>query len=131
MSPRAPALLLPEAPALVAGAGRAVIVTAEGEVLELPRDAAIARLRTLPPPLVVHGPATLRRLGLRGMKALDLLELFAFTHPARPAAPTPLGLALALDITPPRTAVDAAAMLPDLLQAMLARLAAGRDLPAN
>ena len=59
-------------------------------------------LRALPPPLLVHAPATLRRLGLRGDAGLDLLELFAFVLPARAAAPTPRGLALALDLDPPR-----------------------------
>ena len=37
----------------------------------------------LPPPLLVHAPATLRRLGLRPRPGLDLLELFAFACPAR------------------------------------------------
>lgn len=128
----APSILLPEAPAVVAGLGRAAIVTCDGEVLDLPAAEAVARLRPLPPPLLVHAPATLRRLGLRAMPCFDLLELFAFVLPARGAAPTPRGLALALDIPPPSPGLAAAAaLLPDLAQALLARLAAGRDLPVN
>ena len=94
-------IALPDAPSVVAGHGRAAIFTADGELLLLPAAEAAAHLRGLPPPLLVHAPATFRRLGLRGMPAFDLLELFAFALPARAAAPTPRGLALALDFEPP------------------------------
>ena len=82
-------ILLPEAPSVVAGVGRAAIVTPDGELLELAAADAVALLRTLPPPLLVHAPATLRRLGLRALPCFDLLELFAFVLPAHGAAPTP------------------------------------------
>ncbi len=128
----APTLLLPVAPSVVAGVGRAAILTPDGELLDLPAVEAASVLRSLPPPLLVHAPATLRRLGLRAMPCFDLLELFAFVLPARAAAPTPRGLALALDIRPPAPGLAAAAsLLPDIAQALLARLAAGRDLPLN
>jgi ATP-dependent DNA helicase DinG len=128
----APRLVVPDSPAVVAGVGRAAILTPDGEVLDLPVEQAAALLKTLPPPLLVHAPATFRRLGVRPGPALDLLELFAFVLPARPAAPTPRGLALALDITPPGPGIEAAAaLLPDLVQALLARLSAGRDVPLN
>jgi ATP-dependent DNA helicase DinG len=128
----APRILLPEVPSLVAGVGHAAIVTADGEVLELPAGQAVARLRALPPPLVVHAPATVRRLGLRALPCLDLLELFAFVLPARAVVPTPRGLALALDLPPPAPGLlGAAAMLPEFASTLLARLAAGRGLPIN
>jgi ATP-dependent DNA helicase DinG len=128
----APHILLPEAPSVVAGLGRAAVVTPDGELLDLAAAEAVALLRRLAPPLLVHAPATLRRLGLRAMPCFDLLELFAFVLPARAAAPTPRGLALALDVPPPRPGLaEAAALLPDLAQALLARLAAGRDLKLN
>ncbi len=124
--------LLPEAPVVVAGAGRAAILTTDGELLELATDSAVAILRNLPPPLLVHAPATARRLGLRSLPALDVLELFAFALPARSVAPTPRALALALDLTALGRGLDAAAAaLPGLVQALLVRLAAGRDLPVN
>lgn len=92
---------------------------------------AAARLRALPPPLLVHAPATFRRLGLRGGPAFDLLELFAFILPARAAAPTPRGLAAALDFEP-RAGLEAeAALLPELAVALLHRLAQGRDIALN
>ncbi|HUZ64048.1 MAG TPA: ATP-dependent DNA helicase, partial [Acetobacteraceae bacterium] len=124
--------VLPDAPAVVAGHGRAAIVTPDGEVLLLPAEEAAARLRRLPPPLLVHGPATWRRLGIRPLPAFDLLELFCFARPAHAATPTPRGLALALDLPVPKPGLEnAAAILPDLAEALLAHLAAGRDLPAN
>ena len=127
-----PRIALPDAPSVVAGHGRAAIFTADGELLLLPVAAAAAHLRDLPPPLLVHAPATFRRLGLRGMPAYDLLELFAFTLPARAAAPTPRGLALALDFEPPRGGLEAeAALLPELVAALLHRLAQGSDVALN
>lgn len=133
---RAPAvpsrILLPAAPAVVAGVGRAAILTTDGELLLVPAEEGARLLGTMPPPVLVHVPATFRRLGLRSAPALDLLELFAFVLPARSAAPTPRGLALALDLPPPKPGLEAeAALLPELTRALLARLAAGRDLPAN
>ncbi|HTR15538.1 MAG TPA: ATP-dependent DNA helicase [Acetobacteraceae bacterium] len=126
----APALLLPEAPAIVAGHGRAAVLTVEGELLTL-SQAEAAPLVHAAPPLLVHAPATLGRLGLRPMPAYDLLELFAFVLPARPVAPTPRGLALALDLDPPQTREDAAALLPELATVLLRRLATARHLPLN
>ncbi len=132
MSTPAPRLLLPESPCVVAGSVRTAVLSEDGELQEMATAAAAAMLRQGPAPVLVHAPATLGRLGLRGMPCLDLLELFAFVLPATAAAPTPLGLAMALDLEPPRPGMEgAAACLPDIAQALLARLAAGRDLPAQ
>ncbi|HEY2621111.1 MAG TPA: ATP-dependent DNA helicase [Acetobacteraceae bacterium] len=125
-------IVLPDAPSVVAGHGRAAIFTIDGELLLLPAAEAADFLRGLPAPLLVHAPATFRRLGLRGMPAFDLLELFAFALPARSAAPTPRGLALALDFEPPHGGLEAAAaLLPELVAALLHRLAQGRDIALN
>ena len=45
-------------------------------------------------PMLCHAPATARRLDIPPFPALDLLELFAFVHPARFCVPTPGGLAV-------------------------------------
>ncbi len=125
-------IALPDSPALVAGPGRAVLLTPDGELLHLASSALAAALAVESPPLVVHGPATWRRLGLRDAPCLDLLELFAFVLPGCAAAPTPRGLALALDLDAPAHGADAACgVLPDIAQALLSRLANGRDLPLN
>lgn len=124
--------MLPDAPFVVAGVGRACVLTEDGEVLDLSIEAAGRMLRGGAPPVLVHGPATLRRLGLAGMPVLDVLELFAFAMPGRGAAPTPRGLALALDVPPPGHGLEAAVLvLPDIVTAVLAHLAAGRDLAVN
>jgi ATP-dependent DNA helicase DinG len=51
--------------------------------------------------------------------------------PAPAVAPTPRGLALALDLPPPADLEAACLLLPDLARTLLARLAAGREAPAN
>ena len=128
----APRIVLPSAPAVVAGFARAAILTEDGELLELDSRAAGVALAGMAPPLLVHAPATRHRLRQPQLPAYDLLELFAFVLPAIPVTPTPRGLALALDFTPPDGGIAAmAALLPDLAQALLARLAAGHALPAN
>lgn len=123
--------LLPQAPAIVAGHGRAALLSADGELLTLSNPAAARQLDASDPPLVVHAPATLRRLGAPPMPCLDLLQLFAFVIPARPAPPTPAGLAAALDLRIPRSIEDAAALLPDIAEALLRRLEAAASLPLN
>ena len=131
-SPTAARMTLPAAPALAAGHGRAALLTPDGELLLLPAESVADRLRGLPPPFVIHAPATFRRLNLRRLPAFDLLELFAFVLPACPAPPTARGLALALDHDPPAPGLEAeAALLPALAATLLRRLAAGRDLALN
>ena len=130
--PTTPRITLPAAPALAAGHGRAALLTADGELLVLSAEAAAEQMRHLPPPLVIHAPATFRRLTLRRLPAFDLLELFAFVLPAHTAPPTARGLALALDYDPPAAGLEAeAALLPTLAADLLRRLAAGRDLALN
>ncbi len=126
----------PDAPAIVVGAERCAVLTTDGELLNLPLAEAASLLRAGPPPLLVHAPATLHRLGLRGMPAFDLLELFAFVLPGRPAAPTPRGLALALDMAPDASASGkgleaAASNLPKLCWALLTKLTWGRETSLN
>ena len=125
-------IALPDAPSLVAGHGRAAILTVDGELLTAPAAEVAAAIRLMDAPLLVHAPATLRRLGLRAMPCLDLLELFAFVLPARPVAPTPRGLTLALDVDFAAGGLEAeVVLLPELVEILLRRLAAGRDLALN
>lgn len=120
-------------PSLVVAHGRAAVLTADGELLVRASAEIVATLRAMEePPLLVHAPATLRRLGVRQMPCLDLLELFAFVLPARAAAPTPRGLALALDVDVSGAGLEAeVTLLPELADRLLRRLAAGRDLALN
>jgi ATP-dependent DNA helicase DinG len=53
------------------------------------------------PLLVLNAPLVATRLGYPDLSGLDLLELFAFVHPARFVVPTPKGLAHALGLDEP------------------------------
>jgi ATP-dependent DNA helicase DinG len=64
------------------------------------------------PLLLLNAPLVATRLGYPDLSGLDLLELFAFVHPARFVVPTPKGLAHALGLPEP-TSDDA---VPALLQ---------------
>jgi ATP-dependent DNA helicase DinG len=121
---------LPVSWALVAGHGRAVLLTGDGEFLAA-QPGSVAKLLEGAAALVVHGPATLKRLGNPAIPVLDLLELFAFVCPAQSVAPTPAGLARFLEMDVPGTQEDAAASLAPMAEALLAKLALGRDVPAN
>ena len=63
-------------------------------------DAIIAAADT--PLLMLNAPLIATRLGYPDLSGLDLLELFAFVHPARFMVPTPKGLAHALDLPEPK-----------------------------
>ncbi|OYU16142.1 MAG: helicase [Alphaproteobacteria bacterium PA4] len=78
---------------------------AEGNTGAISRAEAIRRAADAPH-LVINAPVVASRLGLGELIALDLLELFAFIHPARFAVPTPRGLAAALAIDPPTSDAD-------------------------
>lgn len=62
-------------------------------------DAIMAASDT--PVLLINAPLVANRLGYPDLSGLDLLELFAFVHPARFCVPTPRGLAHALEIDEP------------------------------
>jgi ATP-dependent DNA helicase DinG len=121
---------LPDFCALIAGHGKAVLLTADGELLTVQPGTAAKSLSGAIP-LAVHGPATLKRLGNPAIEVLDLLELFAFVCPAQSLAPTPAGLARFLEMEIPATLEQAAAALAPMAEALLAKLALGKGVPAN
>lgn len=95
-----PEIRLPAADALVLRPGGAVLVDADGLVEDLDRPALAARLEG-PPLLLCHARAAARRAGRDSVLAYDVLELFAFVHPARFCVPTPAGIAAALALPLP------------------------------
>ena len=97
-------------------------IAAGGEVREASRGEAIARLAETPH-ILLNAPLVGQRLGYPDVSGLDLLELFAFIHPARFAVPTVAGLARAVGIEPPANDADAAGALVTLAQTLLGRLA--------
>ena len=84
-----------------------------GQVREATRGEAIA-LASGTPVILLNAPVVATRLGYGELSGLDLLELYAFVHPASFAVPTPAGLARALGLAPP---ADDAAAAPFLQQA--------------
>jgi ATP-dependent DNA helicase DinG len=113
---------LPKAPALIAGVRSAAWVSTDGAIETIALDQAAKRLAAGGIPLVCHARATARRLNVPIFPALDLLELFAFTRPARFALPTPRGLAQALGMPLPATLEDAALVLYKMASALLSEL---------
>src|SRR5687768_277234 len=87
-------------PALHATHGGIWLAGSDGEVRGLGRGEAIARAAETPL-VMLNAPLVGQRLGYPDLSGLDLLELFAFVHPARFAVPTPKGMADALGLTPP------------------------------
>ena len=97
-------------PALHASHG-GVWLRIDGDTRALAKGAAIARAAETPM-LLLNAPLAGQRLGYPELNGLDLLELWAFVHPARFLVPTPKGLAQALDLPPPASE----AAIPELLQ---------------
>jgi ATP-dependent DNA helicase DinG len=105
-------------PALHATHGGIWLAAPGGEVRALGRGEAIARAAETPA-IMLNAPLIGQRLGYPDLSGLDLLELFAFVHPARFAVPTPKGLAQALGIDPPESDGDAAPFLLRAAEALL------------
>src|SRR5215212_10757031 len=101
------ALLLPALHATHAGIW---LAGGEGEVREASRGEAIARAAETPH-IILNAPLVGQRLGYPELSGLDLLELFAFMHPARFAVPTAAGLSRTLGIQAPAGEAEAAASL--------------------
>lgn len=114
----------PPYPALVASHAGIWIAEPQGDVRAVTRGEAIRRAADTPM-LLINAPLTATRLGYPELSGLDLLELFAFVHPARFAVPTAQGLAKTLGIeVPPEPSAEAA-----FLQKAAAKLLATLESP--
>lgn len=102
---------------------RVIIFTPDGALETLDHESGRTALLERPH-LMVSRALSARRLGVQGLPAYDILELFAFTRPARFCLPTVEGVAEALavpgDYEDPESA---ASSLPDLAGRLLADLA--------
>ncbi|MCA0910937.1 ATP-dependent DNA helicase [Qipengyuania gaetbuli] len=72
------------------------------------------------PLLMMNAPLVASRLGYPDLSGLDLLELFAFVHPARFCVPTPKGLAHALELEEPADDADVPLLLQKAAGALVA-----------
>jgi ATP-dependent DNA helicase DinG len=111
-------------PALHATHAGIWIADPSGEVREATRGEAIARAAETPH-IILNAPLVGQRLGYPELSGLDLLELFAFIHPARFAVPTVAGLSRVLGLQPPSGEADAASALRTIANRLLAVLADG------
>ncbi|RKF21148.1 ATP-dependent DNA helicase [Altericroceibacterium spongiae] len=84
------------------GAENATRPVAKGEAVMAAADT---------PLLLINAPLLATRLGYPDLSGLDLLELYAFVHPARFVVPTPKGLAHALGLTEPASDDEVPALL--------------------
>lgn len=108
-------------PALHATHAGIWLASREGEVREASRGEAIARAAETPH-IILNAPLVGQRLGYPELSGLDLLELFAFVHPARFSVPTPAGLSRAVGLEPASNEQEAAAGLREIAQRLLAKL---------
>ena len=109
-------------PALHATHAGIWIAHGDGLAREAQRGEAIARAAETPH-ILLNAPLVGQRLGYPEISGLDLLELFAFIHPARFAVPTPAGLSRALGLEPPASEAESADALRRMAGALLDRLA--------
>jgi ATP-dependent DNA helicase DinG len=94
----------------------------DGEPREASRGEAIARAAETPH-IILNAPLVGQRLGYPELSGLDLLELYAFIHPARFAVPTVAGLSRAVGMDPPGSEAEAANALQQIAFRLLAVLA--------
>src|SRR5438094_7185743 len=95
-------------PALHATHAGIWLADATGEVREASRGEAISRAAETPH-IILNAPLVGQRLGYPELSGLDVLELFAFVHPAQFAVPTAAGLSRALGLEPPADDAQACA----------------------
>src|SRR6476619_6466045 len=90
----------------------------DGEVREATRGEAIARAAETPH-IIMNAPLVGQRLGYPELSGLDLLEFFAFVHPARFAVPTDAGLSRAVGLDPPSSEAEAVTALQRIAERLL------------
>ncbi|MEO6388503.1 MAG: ATP-dependent DNA helicase [Croceibacterium sp.] len=106
-------------PALHASHGGTWLCDAAGVTRGLAKGEAIVAAADTPL-LMLNAPLVASRLGYPDLSGLDLLELFAFIHPARFVVPTAKGLAHALGLDEPQADSAVPAFLQRAAGALLA-----------
>jgi len=120
-------LLVPKAPVLILAGHALWCLTLDGELAPMPDEEARALVKRHMP-IVCNAPQLAQRLKMQHLPAYDVLELFAFIHPARFCVPTPRGIAKALGLFEPATAEDQCTALRDCVRHLLVDLTApGRE----
>lgn len=108
-------------PALHASHAGIWIAAPDGSVRTVGKAEAVARAAETPH-IMLNAPLVAQRLGYAELSGLDLLELFAFMHPARFVVPTAKGLAEVLGLAPPVGEESIAPLLLDAACSLIATL---------
>jgi len=95
-------LSIPDTSALVVNSRQALFLSSDGEIETMHHGQAQGKVKTTNP-IVCHARLTAEKLNTPSFPAFDVLELFAFVHPARFVLPTIKGLAEALGLPIPGT----------------------------
>ena len=115
-------ILIPNAPAVVMCPTHAIWIESDGEVEQIQFSVLNTRLISGQSPFVCHAPSVARKLQIKPFSSYDLLELFAFIHPAKFCLPTPGGLATALNLEIPLNSEGEALLLFDAAAVLLSSL---------
>ncbi len=111
-------IAIPDIPIIYANTTQAVILTTDGEIKITNHEIAKQYINNKPV-LTCHAPYMRSRLNIDTLIAFDLLELFAFVHPAKFCIPTPVGLARAIDIPANGNLDDIPMMMMECAKALL------------
>ncbi len=117
------AIQLPRVPSLAVTLQGCAWIDTDGE-FHTPTPAEAAQLWANEPPILCHRVWAAQRLRCEQHAAFDLLELFAFVHPAVFCVPTIPGLCAALELPKPDEDADSLAIaLMDITRILLGTLA--------
>ena len=114
-------IILPDIPALCVNARQAALLTTDGEIRVLDHETA-GQLIHNKSVLLCHAPYTCKTIGIENVDGFDLLELFAFVHPAKFCVPTPVGLSKTLGISIPTSFDEYPYTLMEATRALLSDL---------
>ncbi|MBH0113518.1 ATP-dependent DNA helicase [Novosphingobium sp. YJ-S2-02] len=106
-------------PALHASHGGSWLIDAGGATRAISKGEAMMAIAGTPH-LILNAPLLATRLGYPDLSGLDLLELYAFVHPAQFVVPTPKGLADALNLPEPENEAQVPALLQRAAMALMA-----------
>lgn len=93
------------------------VLTDNGELLHCDYNKARTLLQEIKTPLVIHAQSLFKALDIKPIANYDLLELFAFVHPARFCVPTASGLGHCLGIET-KGAASVPLLVEDLLETL-------------
>lgn len=112
---------LPPIPALYASHAGIWLCEADEEARTVSRGEAVSRAAETPI-ILLNAPLTGQRLGYGDLSGLDLLELWAFVHPAKFLVPTPKGLAQALGLAVPQKEQDIPQLLRNATKTLISQM---------